>query len=172
MKKLLFITMLIFSIVFSGCSNSVLPSAEEVSKAYANDFSAAAKVTFDGNEAEMQIAKNPMSISISLVFPAEISGMGIELSDEHAKITYEGMEQTIKTDSLPEGTPFLLAAELFGELSEPENFTLSTENGNLLAEGECFSAVLSPEDFSLISADFPEYKTSFAFPDFAFSPAE
>ena len=170
MKKLALI--LVFVLLLFGCSNNALPSAEEVAKAYAGDFSTAAKVVFDGNEAEMKIEKNPMSISILLSFPAEISGMGIELFDEHAKITYEGMEQDIKTDNLPEGTPFLLAAELFEELSDPEDFVLSTENGNIIAKGDDFSAVLSPEDFSLTSAEFPEFKTDFAFSDFAFSSAE
>ena len=172
MKKLFFVFVLILSLLLNGCSNSALPSAEDVANAYKNDFSAAAKVSFDDNEAEMKIEKNPMSISISLVFPAEISGMGIVLSDEHAKINYEGMEQTIKTESLPEGTPFLLLAELFEELSDPEDFVLSTENSNIVAKGDDFSAVLSPEDFSLISAEFPEYKTRFAFSDFNFSASE
>ena len=170
MKKLALI--LVFVLLLFGCSNNTPPSAEEVAKAYAGDFSTAAKVVFDGNEAEMKIEKKPMSISILLSFPAEISGMGIELFDEHAKITYEGMEQDIKTDNLPEGTPFLLVAELFEEFSDPEDFVLSTENGNIIAKGDDFSAVLSPEDFSLISAEFPEFKTNFAFSDFAFSSAE
>ena len=172
MKKRIFVFVLILSLILSGCSNSVLPSAEDVTNAYKNDFSAAAKVSFDDNEAEMKITKKPMSISISLVFPAEISGMEIVLSDEHAKINYEGMEQTVRIDSLPEGTPFLLLAELFEELSDPEDFVLSTENGNIIAKGDDFSAVLSSENFSIVSAEFPEYRTSFAFSDFNFSASE
>ncbi|MBR2041664.1 MAG: hypothetical protein IJ945_04760 [Oscillospiraceae bacterium] len=167
MKKIILITVLILSLC--GCSKNALPSAQEVAKAYQGDFSAAAKVEFRDGEAEMEIAKNPMSISISLSFPAEISGMGIEIFDEHAKITYEGMEQEIRKENLPEGTPFLLAEELFEELSDPEDFTLSTENGNITASGDDFSAVLSAEDFSVISAVFPEYGVSFAFSDFEFS---
>lgn len=153
----------------SACSNAQAPAPQDVAKAYGGDFSTAAKVNFGENEAEMQITKNPMSISILLDFPAEVSGMSIELFDEHAKITYEGMEQNIKTDSLPEGTPFLLIRELFEELADPDDFTLSTENDLLKAQGDDFSAVLSPEDFSLISAEFPEYRTSFAFSGFEFS---
>ncbi|MBR5872016.1 MAG: hypothetical protein IKZ06_00010, partial [Oscillospiraceae bacterium] len=99
-------------------------------------------------------------------------GMGIEIFDEHAKISYNGMEQEIKKDSLPEGTPFLLLEELFEELSDPEDFVLSTENEKLFAKGEDFSAVLSKEDFSLVSAEFPAFGTKFTFSDFKFEAAE
>lgn len=170
MKKLFLILVLILSLC--GCSNSAAPSPQKVAKAYQNDFTASAKVVFGENEAEMQIEKKPMSISIMLNFPAEISGMGIELFDEHAKISYEGLEQNIKTDSLPEGTPFLLLKELFEELSDPEDFVLSMENKGITAKGDDFFAVLSEEDFSLISAEFPEYRTKFVFSNFEFSVPE
>jgi hypothetical protein len=98
--------------------------------------------------------------------------MGIEISDEHAKIGYKGMEQEIEKDSLPEGTPFLLLEELFEELSDPEEFTLSTENENIVADFGDFSAVLSSEDFSLISAEFPFFETKFTFSNFEFLPSE
>jgi len=49
---------------------------------------------------------------------------------------------------------------------------LSTENEKLIANFEDFSAVLSPEDFSLISAKFPLFETEFTFSDFVFKPAE
>ncbi len=170
MKKFVLISVLIFAL--SGCSNAKTPSAQDVAAVYKGDFSTSAKVNFGDNEAEMQIEKKPMSISISLDFPAEISGMGIEVFDEHAMITYEGMEQKIMLDSLPEGTPFLLLDKLFDELSDPEEFTLSIEKEEITARGDDFTAVLSPEDFSLIKAEFPEYRTVFTFSGFEFSFAE
>ena len=170
MKKLVLVMVLFFA--FSGCSSETNATPEDVAKAYKRDFSAAAKTVFKDMDTEMDIAKNGMSINIVLDSPKEVSGMGIEIFDEHAKISYEGMEQEIKTDSLPEGTPFLLLKDLFDELSDPEDFTLSTENEKLVAKGEDFSAVLSPEDFSLISAEFPFYETKFTFSNFAFAAAE
>ena len=134
--------------------------------------SASVKAAFGENEAEITVLKNGMSISFSVYSPNELSGMGIEIFDEHAKISYNGMEQEIKKDSLPEGTPFLLLEELFDGLSDPEDFILSTENENLLADFGDFSAVLSAEDFSLISANFPAFETKFTFSDFEFLPAE
>ena len=162
----------VFLFLFSGCSNSVSVTPQEVAEKYKQDFSSSVIAVFGDNRAEMEASKNGMSISISVNSPAELSGMGIEIFDEHAKIIYEGMEQEIKKDSLPEGTPFLLLEELFEELSDPDEFTLSTENENIIAKGEGFSAVLSPEDFSLVSAKFPLFETEFTFSDFVFKSAE
>ena len=170
MKK--FIMLAAFVLLFSGCSNSLKVTPQEVADAYEKDFSASVKAVFGERETEMSVSKNGMSISIIVNSPAELSGMGIEISDEHAKIGYKGMEQEIEKDSLPEGTPFLLLEELFEELSDPEEFTLSTENENIVANSEDFSAILSSEDFSLISAEFPFYETEFVFSEFEFSAAE
>ena len=170
MKK--FFLFLVFLFLFSGCSNPVPATPEEVSETYKQDFSVSAKAVFKGMESEMDVAKNGMSISVYVKSPSELAGMGIEIFDEHAKISYNGMEQEIKKDSLPEGTPFLLLEELFVELSDPEDFTLSTENGNLIADFGDFSAVLSAEDFSLLSAVFPEHETEFVFADFELKTAE
>lgn len=167
MRKIIFV--FAFFLLFSGCSNVSKVTPQEVAGVYNGDFTAAARVVFGDNEAEITVAKNGMSISIFVTSPAELEGMGIEIFDEHAKISYDGMEQEIKTDSLPEGTPFLLLEKLFDELSDPEDFGLSTENGNLAAKGEDFSAVLSAEDFSVISAKFPLFETEFAFSEFEFS---
>ena len=167
MRKIIFV--FAFILLLSGCSNAPEATPQEAAKAYNGDFTAEARTVFGDSEAEITIAKNSMSISIFVTYPAELEGMGIEIFDEHAKISYDGMEQEIKTDSLPEGTPFLLLEKLFDELSDSEDFILSTENGNLLAKGEDFSAVLSAEDFSLISAKFPAYETEFAFSEFLFS---
>ena len=98
--------------------------------------------------------------------------MGIEIFDEHAKIIYEGMEQEIKKDNLPDGAVFLLLEELFEDLEDGEDLVLSMEDGKVNVNEEDFSAVLSEEDLSLISADFPKYKTSFEFSEFAFAPSE
>ena len=170
MKKIIILTAMV--LMFSGCSNSVQVTPEEVAKAYNQDFSAASTIVFGDNKTEFDASKNGMSINIIVKSPAELSGMGIEIFDEHAKIGYKGMEQEIEKDSLPEGTPFLLLEELFDELSDPEEFTLSTENENLVANFGDFSAVLSAEDFSLISADFPFYETKFTFSNFEFAPQE
>ena len=117
MKKIVLSLMILLFV--SGCSNSALTDPKEVAKAFEGDFSAAAKVSFDDTEAEMDISKNGMSISILLNNPPELSGMGIEIYDEHAKIIYNGMKQEIRKNSLPEGTPFLLLEELFEELENP-----------------------------------------------------
>ena len=170
MKRIIMLTA--FVLLLSGCSNSPAATPQEIAKAYEKDFSASAMIVFGDNKAEFDVLKNGMSISISLNSPAELSGMGIEIFDEHAKITYNGMEQEIRKDSLPEGTPFLLLEELFEELSDPDDFSLSTENENLAADFGDFSAVLSAEDFSLISADFPFYETKFTFSNFEFGSTE
>ncbi|MBQ5329426.1 MAG: membrane lipoprotein lipid attachment site-containing protein [Oscillospiraceae bacterium] len=170
MKKIILLLVIIF--VLCGCSKSVSVTPQEVAEKYKQNFSSSVIAVFGDNRAEMEASKNGMSISVSVNFPAELSGMGIEIFDEHAKIIYEGMEQEIKKDSLPEGTPFLLLEELFDELSDPDEFTLSTENENIIAKGEGFSAVLSPEDFSLVSAKFPLFETEFTFSDFVFKSAE
>ena len=170
MKKLIMLAALL--LVLSGCSNPVPVTPKEVAETYKKDFSAASKIVFGDNAAEFSVSKNGMSISILLDSPQELSGMGIEIFDEHAKISYNGMEQEVEKDSLPEGTPFLLLEELFEELSDPEEFTLSTENEKLVADFEDFSAVLSAEDFSLICADFPFYETKFTFSNFEFVPSE
>ena len=170
MKKLIMLAALL--LVLSGCSNPVPVTPKEVSETYKQDFSAASKIVFGDNAAEFAVSKNGMSISILLDSPPELSGMGIEISDEHAKISYNGMEQEIEKDSLPERTPFLLLEELFEELSDPADFALSTENENIIANSEDFSAVLSAEDFSLISAEFPFFETKFTFSNFEFVPSE
>lgn len=170
MKKIILLLVIIF--VLCGCSNSVSVTPQEVAEKYKQNFSSSVIAVFGDNQTEMEVLKNGMSISVSVNSPAELSGMGIEIFDEHAKIIYEGMEQEIKKDSLPEGTPFLLLEELFDELSDPDEFTLSTENENIIAKGEGFSAVLSPEDFSLVSAKFPLFETEFTFSDFVFKSAE
>lgn len=162
----------VFLFLLSGCSNSVSVTPQEVAKRYEQDFSSSVIAVFGDNRTEMEASKNGMSISVSVNSPTELSGMGIEIFDEHAKIIYEGMEQEIKKDSLPEGTPFLLLEELFDELSDPDEFTLSTENESIIAKGEGFSAVLSPEDFSLVGAKFPLFETEFTFSNFVFKPVE
>ena len=170
MKK--FIMLAAIVLLFSGCSNSLKVTPQDVANAYGKDFSASVKAVFGERETEMSVSKNGMSISITVNSPAELSGMGIEISDEHAKIGYKGMEQEIEKDYLPEGTPFLLLEELFEELSDPEEFTLSTESENIVADFGDFSAVLSAEDFSLISAEFPFFETKFTFSNFEFVPSE
>ena len=170
MRKIIFLFS--FLLLFSGCSNSVSVTPQEVAEKYKQDFSSSVIAVFGDNRTEMEASKNGMSISVSVNSPAELSGMGIEIFDEHAKIIYEGMEQEIKKDSLPEGTPFLLLEELFEELSDPEEFTLSTESENIVADFGDFSAVLSAEDFSLISAEFPFFETKFTFSNFEFVPSE
>ncbi len=163
---------MVLTLLFSGCSNGVSATPQEVAKVYDRDFSAKVLAVFGENETEMEISKNGMSISILVNSPAELAGMGIEIFDEHAKVTYNGMEQEIDKEKLPERTPFLLLEELFDELSDPEEFSLSTENENVIAKGENFSAVLSPEDFSVISAEFPFSNTKFTFSNWTFTPAE
>ena len=158
--------------VFCGCSKSVSVTPQEVAEKYKQDFFSSVIAVFGDNRTEMEASKNGMSISVSVNSPAELSGMGIEISDEHAKIGYKGMEQEIEKNSLPEGTPFLLLEELFEELSDPEEFTLSTESENIVADFGDFSAVLSAEDFSLISAEFPFFETKFTFSNFEFVPSE
>ena len=170
MRKIALIFMLLFYL--SGCSNVALPSAEDVAKTYSQDFSANVIGTFGKNKTEIEVLKNGMSISFLLDFPKELSGMEVVLSDEHARVIFEGMEQEINTENLPEGTPFLLLEELFEELSDPEDFVLSTENENLVANSDDFTAVLSAEDYSLISAEFSQYATKFTFSDFAFGNAK
>ena len=170
MRKIIFLFSVL--LLLSGCSNSVSVTPQEVAEKYKQDISASVAAVFGENEAELDIVKNGMSISISANSPAELAGMGIEIFDEHAKISYNGMEQEIKKDSLPEGTPFLLLEELFEELSDPEEFVLSTENGKITAEGENFSAVFSPEDLILVEAKFPAFETKFTFSDFEFVQAE
>ncbi len=170
MKKIIMLAAMV--LLFSGCSNSLKTTPKDIAEVYGKDFSASVKAVFGERETEMSVSKNGMSISINVNYPAELSGMGIEISDEHAKIGYKGMEQEIEKDSLPEGTPFLLLEELFEELSDPEEFTLSTENENLIANFKDFSAVLSSEDLSLISAEFPFFETKFTFSNFEFAPSE
>ena len=170
MKKLVFV--FAFLILFSGCSKTNSVTSSEVAEVYKNGFSASVLAEFGENKAEIKAAKNGMSISLTLVSPAELSGMELEITDEHVKVIYEGMEQTLKKDTLPKGTPFLLLEELFEELSDPEDFTLSTENEKLFAKGEGFSAVLNKEDFSLISAEFLAFGTKFTFSDFKFEATE
>ena len=170
MKK--FIVLAAIVLMFSGCSNSLKVTPQDVADTYGKDFSASVKAVFGEWETEMSVSKNGMSISITVNSPAELSGMGIEISDEHAKIGYKGLEQEIEKNSLPEGTPFLLLEELFEELSDPEEFTLSTESENIVADFGDFSAVLSAEDFSLISAEFPFFETKFTFSNFEFVPSE
>ncbi|MBQ7874787.1 MAG: hypothetical protein IJ306_06485 [Oscillospiraceae bacterium] len=169
MRKLIVIFVLILSLC--GCSNAAAATPQEVAAAFRKDFSAKATAVFGDNETGMSISKNGMSISILLDSPAELAGMGIELFDEHAKVTYQGMEQEIDTDSLPGGTPFLLLEELFNELANADEFALSTEDGNLVAKNDDFTAVLSSEDLSLISAAFQRYATEFSFSDWAFGEA-
>lgn len=170
MKKIIIAAMLI--LLLCGCSGAAPMSSAEVATKYQGSFSAAARAEFDNIESEIGVEKNPMSISISILSPEELSGMEIEISDEHAKVTYEGMEQELDIDRLPEGTVFLLLDELFEKLSEPDEFTLSTGEEGISVKAEDFSAVLSKEDFSLISADFPFYGAEFFFSEFSFSEAE
>lgn len=170
MKRLFLIFALIFSLC--GCSSSVSADPKEVAEAFQGDFSAKAEAVFGGNKTGMSISKNGMSISILLDYPAELAGMGIELSDEHAVVTYQGMEQEIDTDSLPEGTPFLLLRKLFEELGSAGEFNLSTDGGNVIAEGDDFTAVLSVDDFSLTSASFEDYATEFSFSEWVFCGGE
>lgn len=169
MKKLFVLFAAI--LLISGCSENSLPPAENVAKAFEGDFSSSVIMNSGENKTEAKIIKNGMSISISVLSPRELSGMGIEISDEHARISYDGMEQDIKTGSLPEGTPFLLLEELFDELSDPEEFTLGREGDYISVKGEDFSALLSPDDFSIISAEFPLYNAEFIFSNWKFADA-
>ena len=170
MRRLFFVIVLILSLC--GCSKAVSVAPQEVADAFQRDFSAKATAVFGESKTEMSITKNGMSISILLDSPAELAGMGIELDDEHAKITYHGMEQEIKTDSLPGGTPFLLLEDLFDALADADDFSLSTEEEKITAENDDFTAVLSEEDFSLISAAFKEYATEFSFSEWSFGGEE
>lgn len=161
MKKIIFVLAVL--LVFSGCSNPAMPSPSEVSEKYKNGFSALATAEYGEDTAETEIIKNGMSISFLLKNPPELSGMSIVLFDEHAEVTYEGMTMDIDTENLPDFAPFLLLAKLFEELSDPEEFALSTASGEIIVQSDDFTAVLSSEDLSLKTAVFPRFDTEFDF---------
>lgn len=167
MKKIIF--SIVALLVLSGCSISALPKTEDISEVYKKDFSALVTVEYGEETAKMEIEKKGMSISFLLHEPEELSGMSIVLFDEHAEVTYEGMVLDINTDNLPDYAPFLLLEELFDELSEPDEFVLSTENGEIIVQGDDFIATLYTEDFSLKNAVFPQFDTEFDFEKFIFS---
>lgn len=170
MKK--FILSMVLITLFTACSNSVTVTSTEVADVYKKDFSVKVLAVFGENETEMTVTKNGMSIGILLNSPDELSGMGIEISDEHAKITYDGMEQEIEINSLPNGTPFLLLKELFEEISNPDEFVLSTENNCLTARGENFSVIISEDELLMTSAEFPTFETKFTFSEWNFGTSE
>ena len=167
MKKIIFSVVVL--LMLSGCSISALPKTADISEAYKKDFSALVTVEYGEETAKMEITKNGMSISFLLREPEELSGMSMVLFDEHAKVTYEGMTQDIDADKLPDSAPFLLLEELFDELSEPDEFVLSAENGEIIVQGDDFIATLYTEDFSLKNAVFPRFDTEFVFERFEFS---
>ena len=167
MKKIIFSVVVL--LMLSGCSVSALPKTADISEAYKKDFSALVTVEYGEETAKMEITKNGMSISFLLREPEELSGMSMVLFDEHAKVTYEGMTQDIDADKLPDSAPFLLLEELFDELSEPDEFVLSAENGEIIVQGDDFIATLYAEDFSLKNAVFPRFDTEFVFERFEFS---
>lgn len=167
MKKIIF--SIVVLLMLSGCSISALPKTEDISEVYKKDFSALVTVEYGEETAKMEIEKKGMSISFLLREPEELSGMSIALFDEHAKVTYEGMVLDINTDKLPDSAPFLILKELFEELSEPDEFFLSTADGELIAQGDEFIATLSPEDLSLKNAVFPQPAMEFNFEKFEFS---
>ena len=167
MKKIIF--SIVALLVLSGCSISALPKTEDISEVYKKDFSALVTAEYGEETAKMEIEKKGMSISFLLREPEELSGMSISLFDEHAEVMYEGMIQNIEKDNLPDYAPFLILKELFEELSEPDEFFLSTADGELIAQGDEFIATLSPEDLSLKNAVFPQFDTEFDFEKFEFS---
>ena len=166
MKRIIFIMVLILS--FCGCSKEIWVTPQEVAERYSEDFFVAAKT----EETEMDISKNRMSISFDVKNPKEISGLKVELSGEHAKVIYEGMEQSINTKNLPEKAPFLLVSYFFECLADAEKFSLSIEGDNIIAKNEDFTAVLSKENFSVVKAVFPQYDAEFFFSEWSFSSAE
>ena len=167
MKKIIF--SIVVLLMLSGCSDSVLPKTADVSEVYKKDFSALVTVEYGEETAKMEIEKKGMSISFLLREPEELSGMSMALFDEHAKVTYEGMVLDINTDKLPDSAPFLILKELFEELSEPDEFFLSTADGGIIVQGNDFIATLYTEDFSLKNAVFPQFDTEFDFEKFIFS---
>lgn len=166
MKKLLLF--LIFVFVFSGCSKADIPEPQEVEKAFEKDFFASVTAGYGGGKTKMEINKNGMSISVDVLSPSDLKGLFVEISGEHAKVKYENIEQTIETEELPEEAPFLLLEELFDDLSDSEDFVLSNENGRLFAKNPDFTVELSADDYSVISAVFPEYEVRFDFSKFVF----
>ncbi|MBR3935528.1 MAG: membrane lipoprotein lipid attachment site-containing protein, partial [Oscillospiraceae bacterium] len=134
MKKIIF--SIVALLVLSGCSISALPKTEDISEVYKKDFSALVTAEYGEETAKMEIEKKGMSISFLLREPEELSGMSISLFDEHAEVMYEGMIQNIEKDNLPDYAPFLILKELFEELSEPDEFFLSTADGELIAQGD------------------------------------
>lgn len=166
MKRAVFILVLIF--LFCGCGKAIKPSANDVAKVYSKDFSAVA----EKKNMVMDISKNGTSISFTAKYPKEVEGLCVLLSDEHAKVEFEGMTQEINTESLPEKAPFLLLDELFESLSNPEDFSLSTENDKIIAANDDFTAVLSEEDYSVITAVFPQYDAEFTFSEWNFLSEE
>ena len=170
MRRIIAFIALVF--VLAGCSKAFEPKPKDVAAVYKNDFSVKAKATYGENETDFKITKNGMSISFVVESPKELSGLSIALSDEHAKVDFEGMELLLETENLPEKAPFFLVEELFENLSDEEDFTLSTDKNSVLAKGENFSAILSPEDFLLESAAFSEYKTEFSFSEWEFYAEE
>ena len=167
MKKIIFSVVAL--LMLSGCSVSALPKAADISEAYKKDFFAVATASYGEETAKMEITKNGMSISFLLRKPVELSGMSIVLFDEHAKVTYEGMTQDIDADKLPDSAPFLLLEELFDDISNLDEFVLSTAEGEITAQGDDFAATLSLEDYSLKNAVFPRFDTEFVFERFEFS---
>ena len=170
MKKIIIAA--IISALLCGCSNTPSVTNQDIAKAFEKDFSAKVTAAFGENETKMSISKNGTSISFFINSPKELSGMELELFDEHAVVRYEGMEQKINTGSLPKGAPFLLLEELFDSLADAEDFTLSTDGEILVAAGEGFSATLSAEDFSVINAEFTGFATVFDFSEWAFEKEE
>ena len=162
MKKAVLFLVLILSL--SGCDKNFVPGKDDIARVYSGDFFALAETENTG----IEISKNGMSISFIAKYPEEIEGLSVVLFDEHAKVEFEGMTQEIKSENLPQKAPFLLIDELLDSLSDPEDFSLSTENGKIIASGEDFSAVLSEEDFSVVTVVFPRYDEKIIFSEWIF----
>ena len=104
MRRIIAFIALVF--VLAGCSKAFEPKPKDVAAVYKNDFSVKAKAAYGENETDFKITKNGMSISFIVESPKELSGLSIALSDEHAKVDFEGMELLLGTENLPEKAPF------------------------------------------------------------------
>ena len=161
MKK---IAVLSFALLFLfGCSSSFVPSAKTVSEAYNSDFSADVTALADDFDAKIKVSKNGKSISFVVIYPEDIAGMSIALFDEHALISYEGMEQKIKKENLPEKAVFLLLEDFFEDMSDPEEIVLTAEGDKLLVTSDDFFGELDKENFSPKEITFPQYNAKFLF---------
>ena len=166
--------------VLCGCSAAGGVSAQEVSDAVAQPFTAQLQVVCGGSEYAAQLSRDADSLDVVMDAPALFSGMAISfpVGGGNAEVDFNGISFTVDPDDLPGASAVAAVVSVLDTAAVPDRLTTEVRDGTAVILGDGFELQLLSSDsagnepltaglpFSEIRLSIPEHNITAVVADF------